>query len=165
WGDARDAAEETRRRVARPIEKDLERVLVDMAEDFPLIAALVERRDGGQRKLPIGRPADADAHSLIAASIALAAEAGEAGPSASESTGRASESATAVAEPPAAEAAPAPVHDGSTIPAPATGPKRPARYGLSVQFESREGDSELARLVEITVWVNDAHPAYHRAAA
>jgi hypothetical protein len=43
--------------------------------------------------------------------------------------------------------------------------RRPARYGLLVQFESRPGDTELARLVDSTVWINDAHPAYTRAAA
>jgi hypothetical protein len=32
-----------------------------------------------------------------------------------------------------------------------------------VQFENRPDDPELARLVESTVWVNDAHPAYTRA--
>jgi hypothetical protein len=47
----------------------------------------------------------------------------------------------------------------------AKGPRRPARYGLAIQFESLAEDSELARLVESTVWVNDAHPAYRRAAA
>jgi hypothetical protein len=57
-------------------------------------------------------------------------------------------------------------------PAPATGQiavgpwtRRPARYGLSIQFEERPDDPELGRLVESTVWVNEAHPAYRRAAA
>ena len=44
------------------------------------------------------------------------------------------------------------------------GRRRPARYGLLVQFESRPGDLELARLVDSTVWINDAHPAFVRAA-
>ena len=39
------------------------------------------------------------------------------------------------------------------------------RYGLTIQFESRPGDPEPARLVESTVWVNEDHPAYHRATA
>jgi hypothetical protein len=43
------------------------------------------------------------------------------------------------------------------------GPRRPARYGLSIQFDTRTDDPEIARLVESTVWVNDAHPAYRRA--
>jgi hypothetical protein len=34
-----------------------------------------------------------------------------------------------------------------------------------VQFESRPADSELGRLVDSTIWINDAQPAYTRAAA
>src|SRR5207253_1148470 len=45
------------------------------------------------------------------------------------------------------------------------GPRRPARYGLSIKFEARPDDPELARLVESTVWVNETHPAYCRAVA
>jgi hypothetical protein len=36
---------------------------------------------------------------------------------------------------------------------------------LSLQFAQRPDDPELARLVESTVWINEAHPAYRRAAA
>jgi hypothetical protein len=39
------------------------------------------------------------------------------------------------------------------------------RYGLGVQFEDRPGNTELGRLVESTVWINQAHPAYRRALA
>src|SRR6185503_17495697 len=45
------------------------------------------------------------------------------------------------------------------------GPRRPVRLGLTIHFETRPDDPELGRLVESTVWVNDAHPAYRRAAA
>jgi hypothetical protein len=45
------------------------------------------------------------------------------------------------------------------------GRRRPARLGLTIQFENRPHDPQLARLVESTVWVNGAHPAYRRAAA
>ena len=45
------------------------------------------------------------------------------------------------------------------------GRRRPGHYGLSIQFEARPDDPELGRLVESTVWVNEAHPAYRRAAA
>jgi hypothetical protein len=34
-----------------------------------------------------------------------------------------------------------------------------------VQFESRPEDLELARLVDATIWINDAHPAFGRAVA
>ena len=42
--------------------------------------------------------------------------------------------------------------------------RRAVRYGLSIQFDARPDDPEPARLVESTVWVNEAHPAYRRAA-
>lgn len=45
------------------------------------------------------------------------------------------------------------------------GRRRPARYGLLVQFESRPDSLELGRLVDSTIWINEAHPAYTRAAA
>src|SRR5258705_12575999 len=63
----------------------------------------------------------------------------------------------------------------SVIPRSATAPLRPAagrggedgprRSGLSIQFVERGDDVELGRLVESTVWVNTAHPAYRRAVA
>ena len=46
-----------------------------------------------------------------------------------------------------------------------SGRRRPARYGLLVQFESRPDDSELGRPVDSTLWINDAHPADARAVA
>ena len=50
WGDGRDV--ETRPRTAR-LERDLERVLEDLADDFPLLQSLVDRRTGGQKRLPM----------------------------------------------------------------------------------------------------------------
>ncbi len=37
------------------MERDVETVLLDLADAFPMIAMLVERRSGGQRKLLMGR--------------------------------------------------------------------------------------------------------------
>jgi hypothetical protein len=42
---------------------------------------------------------------------------------------------------------------------------RLGRYGLTIRFESHEGDPDLGRLVESTVVINDVHPAYRRAVA
>ena len=53
---------------------------------------------------------------------------------------------------------------GAALPEP-RGEKRPLKLGLTVQFEDRPLDPELGRLVESTVFVNRAHPAYRRAAA
>ena len=43
---------EARPRTAR-LERDLERVLEDLADDFPLLRSLVDRRAGGQKRLPM----------------------------------------------------------------------------------------------------------------
>ena len=55
WGNARPTEAAAGRRRAVPVERDLERILVDMTDAFPLLGSLVERRFGGQRSLPIGR--------------------------------------------------------------------------------------------------------------
>jgi hypothetical protein len=67
WGGERDTLEPARRRAARPVERDVESVLLDLATEFPMLAMLVERRSGGQRKLPMGQPdgTDADQRQLL----------------------------------------------------------------------------------------------------
>ena len=176
WGADRDGNEETRRRVARPVERDLERVLVDLAGDFPLLASLVERKEGGQRRLPIGIPGDGDqSRRLVAMGPAEAAtRTTEVG--APDNDAIAAEEMIAEGSPVAVEEPPGPresnseseerfPHSSLFSPPGRPGPKRPARYGLTLQFESRPEVHELARLVESTVWVNDAHAAYRRAVA
>jgi len=157
WGDARDTMEEKRRRAARPVERDLERILVDMADDFPLLGALVERHAGGQRRLPIGGPVAEEPHALFAAGAAARAE--------REETAAALAVAEAEVDVEAVPTTPSPPPPpGAQIPD-GRGPRRPVRYGLAIQFEPRPDDPELGRLVESTVWVNEAHPAYRRAVA
>jgi Histidine kinase-, DNA gyrase B-, and HSP90-like ATPase len=188
WGDTRDA--EARPRTTR-LERDLERVLEDLAGDFPLLRSLVDRRAGGQKRLPMPGRGD----ERVPASLFADAPAGHESPDgewASPSAGgpaskppAGSSSPTPESLPPLQEQAPpsgdqpqpeneplgakdgqrqtqiaasAGIHD--TV----VGRRRPARYGLMVQFESRPADSELGRLVDSTIWINDAHPAYTRAA-
>src|SRR5947209_11993829 len=43
--------------------------------------------------------------------------------------------------------------------------RRPGHYGHGIQFEHKPDDPELGRLVESTIWINEAHPAYRRAVA
>ena len=158
WGDGQDAGERVPRRAARPVERDLENVLVDLADDFPMLASLVEQRLGGQRKLPIGKPgAASDARAFLAASLTEPAESSAASePAAEVATARVD--LTAESEPQHPPEQPA----AAVLPA-AAGAKRPGRYGLAIQFRSRPGDEQLAQLVDTAVWVNDAHPAYRRA--
>ena len=159
WGDLREEGAEARRRAARPVERDLEGVLVDLAEEFPLLAALVERRAGGQRVLPTGRGAGASESAAGPAPLTVAPA--EAAPDAAADAGPIKEPAApapGVAEPAA------PSSSEVAVPS-AGGTRKPARYGLSIQFEPRPDDPELARLVETTIWINEAHPAYGRATA
>jgi len=174
WGDARDSEEDARRRVARPLERDLERVLMDLSDSFPLLSALVEQRIGGQRKLPIGRAGGApDGRALLLASVATAAER-ESDPRLAEETQKQLDHGTNGAESAPTESTTPPPEEAkdkrdthpSGVQLPGTpGPRRPLRYGLGIRLESRPEDPELARFMESTVSVNDAHPAFRRATA
>jgi hypothetical protein len=190
WGDRRDGDE--RPRMVR-LERDLERVLEDLADDFPLLRSLVDRRTGGQKRLPMpGRGDERVAAPLFANVPAGHESAGEEGLSS-----RAEGAATKQPEGPSAPTPESPLpppqegppveegHPASENEALAPGDaqphahiaasagtadtvpgrRRPARYGLLVQFESRPADAELGRLVDSTIWINDAHPAYARAVA
>ena len=159
WGDLREAGAEARRRAARPVERDLEAVLVDLAEEFPLLAALVERRAGGQRALPTGRGSGMPESAAGPTPLAVApAEAAPDAPADAAPIREPVPPAPGVAEPAA------PRSSEVAVPS-AGGTRKPARYGLSIQFEPRPDDPELARLIEATVWINEAHPAYRRATA
>jgi hypothetical protein len=166
WGDMRDEAADQRRRRTRPIERDLESVLIDLADRFPLLATLVDRRPGGQRRLPLGGRVAAP-EAVLSPGTPIVAEP-EVAPLVEESSGGpVPETAAPETEPPAEQrepAAPSPPPAAEAM-LPGTGPKRPAHYGLAIKFESRPDDADLGRLVESTVWVNEAHPAYRRAAA
>jgi histidine kinase/DNA gyrase B/HSP90-like ATPase len=189
WGDApeHDVNPRTER-----LERDLERVIDDLVDDFPLLRSLVDRRGGGQKRLPMpGRGAERVAGSLFADTPAghyvidagsMAREqpeekepltpAEESAPPEEESpTGEQPQPPMPQSEPPAPPPSSAGANGGRTASGPigtlstVPGRRRPARYGLLVQFESRPGDAELGRLVDSTIWINDAHPAYVRAAA
>jgi hypothetical protein len=168
WGDAPAEADRNRRRAARPVERDLETVLVDLAADFPLLASLVERRGGGQRALPVdGRGGSAPTPSVAAILIGTSDSQLAPGVVANPAPA-APDSSGAGAEP--SSGAPMPVV--SALPDAGARDSRgdghghsPGRYGLSIQFAARPDDAELARLIDATVWVNESHPAYRRAVA
>jgi hypothetical protein len=152
WGVGRDRQDESRRRVARPVERDLERILMDLAGEFPLLTSLVEQRAGGQKSLPVGVADEAGRRQALAK-----------GP---EDRGTEAEAIGTNTSSPADR------DTGSAdFPHPATGMletakrtrRRPTKYRLRIQFEQRPKDPELSRLEQSTVWVNEAHPAYVRA--
>jgi hypothetical protein len=183
WGDRGDV--EARPRVAR-LERDLERVLEDLADDFPLLRSLVDQRPGGQRRLPMPGRGDERVPAPLLVSAHVARESAESSTSPFATAGTAKqpdESPSPTPEspsPPPEEAPPAGAppesqneggqQHGFTAAAAGAldmvaGRRRHARYGLLVQFVSRPTDSELGRLVDSTIWINDAHPAYTRAVA
>lgn len=184
WGDSREGE---RPRTLR-LERDLERVLEDLADDFPLLRSLVEHRPGGQKRLPLPGRGDERVPGPLFASAGLEVSVGsdaigERPGAETEPRENGEPPAEAVPSPESGTGAPTsprddePSRDPSenageseteaaigaigTVP----GRRRPARYGLLVQFESRPDDAELGRLVDSTIWINDAHPAYARAAA
>jgi hypothetical protein len=185
WGETADTD-------ARPkrlrLERDIERVLEDLTDAFPLLRSLVDRRAGGQKRLPMpGRGADhvpaplyvaehatrLDADGMPAeaarpdrppvpsnAATDMDASPPDASPPHPLTTSGNRGGATGQDGPSRAEAG-LPADPSITVP----GRRRRGRYGLQVQFESRHEDPEPARLVDSTIWINDAHPAFTRASA
>jgi anti-sigma regulatory factor (Ser/Thr protein kinase) len=163
WGEARDREDSARRRAARPLERDLEAVLLDLAGEFPALAALVERRPGGQRRLPTGAERPPEEIAFVPTAVASVRDA------TSEPAGHGSDDTTSSGPPPEPEPAVPSVPAAQDVPRATTsgpdGARRATRYGLAIDFEDRPESHELGRLVESTVLVNTAHPAYRRAVA
>ncbi len=165
WGEARDREDSARRRAARPLEKDLEAVLRDLADEFPALAALVEQRPGGQKRLPTGTEPLAESASAAVGAQGPAPIPAEGEPAPQETGGGGEGASTSPPATGAPEPASPPPVTLPARPAVAGGPRRPTRYGLSIDFEDRPDLPGLGRLVESTVLVNTAHPACLRAVA
>jgi hypothetical protein len=163
WGDARPSSEEAPPREARPLRRDLAHLLEELAIDFPLLASLVDRRAGGQKRLPLGgRSGSVDGRAMVSAVVTEQAQADSQVEDAPAET-----SVGANGDQPQVLESREPYEtkeQGTVLPGSA-GARRPAHYGLDIQFEDRSDDVDLGRLVESTVWVNRAHPAYRRALA
>jgi hypothetical protein len=165
WGDGRAGTPETSSRMMRPLERDLDRVLEELSDDFPLLGSLVERRAGGQKRLPIdGKTTDfaqgIDAVAVPAPSTAEL-EPNETEPAQPQTPSSPTDQASAMTEPETPKSS-----DSTATMFPGHGRSRaPMRYGLGIQFEDNPDNSELGRLVESTVWINQTHPAYRRALA
>jgi Histidine kinase-, DNA gyrase B-, and HSP90-like ATPase len=156
WGDAPASTDEAPPREVRPLQRDLARVLEDLVVDFPLLSSLVEHRFGGQKRLPLGQAsATVESRAFVASSVAEQSEAfADSGDAAI--TPRSRNGDTSRGDTPA----------GRELLLPAKGAvRRPGHYALDIQFEDQPETLELAHLLESTVWVNRAHPAYRRALA
>jgi hypothetical protein len=169
WGEG-EAAPEPRPRKTRSLERDLRSVLADLSDDYPLLSTLMDRISGGQRRLPLGGAPTLHGSAPGVGVTGGAGEEAEGGAGQEPpGGGRNDEGGGPEAAPPEEDARPekekaAASPSGAPLPGGRKG-KAPARYGLRIRFESRPDDPSLGRLVESTVWVNDAHPAYRRATA
>jgi hypothetical protein len=190
WGDAPET--DARPRTIR-LERDLARVLEDLADDFPLLRSLVDQRPGGQKRLPLPGRGDERVPGPLFAGVAAEAGGGTDADGLAAAVARAehpngdvdaehAEGEDPPAAPPPEGDAARPRDDDGPEADPSAGEggngqglvgtlntmagrRRPGRYGLLVQFESRPDDAELGRLVDSTIWINEAHPAYQRANA
>jgi hypothetical protein len=168
WGDTPDQT--LNRPRPQRLNRDLERVLEDMADRFPLLHSLVERRAGGQTRLPIPQPDGAKGVtpllSMIEGNDAEEEPAKRLEEEKPPEPGAETSAPQTEQEPPAKPpATPQDEEDGSAALAALPGgrQRRRSRYGLRLQFERRPDDQEPGRLVESTIWVNEAHPAFERA--
>lgn len=159
WGDQTGAADPRPRR-ARALERDLQSVLADLTQAYPILSSLVERTSGGQRKLPFGDEAAVRGDVLpVGSPVDAHPSPGSASDGGGEPAGGPDDT------PPGAPDARDLPHVATVDATGLHGPRRAARFGLRVGFESRPDDPDLGVLRGSTVWVNDAHPAYRRAAA
>ncbi len=160
WGDLRSPAAD---RPPKTIGlREFEEVLESLSDDFPMLASLVERRRGGQKRLPMaGGELAADAAPTVGVSAGDADASASPPPDASSDA--IDEDDGVPSDPPAPPLDP-PIRNDTALPGQA-GPRRPVRFGLRLSFDRRDDDADVARLVESTVSVNTAHPSYTRALA
>ncbi len=153
WGVGRGGPEHSRRRATRPVERDLERILIDLASDFPLLSTLVEQRTGGQKSLLVGTAAETPGRDALVAGPEPGAD----------HTAETDEVLSA--SPQEREATPhePPEPPAGVLETARKRKRRPTKFRLRIQFEQRPGDPELSRLEQSTVWINESHPAYRRA--
>jgi hypothetical protein len=173
WGEDRGTREEGERRRVRPLERDLRTVLVDLAQDFPMLSSLVERHAGGQRRLPVAAGADGSLRSLAPEVTAATPASDSSAASPEENSGGhpEDEGGAAPGGAPEPDSGPSPRDETSPAPAAPEGlvdtvgrrRKRSAHFSLTILEEECPGDPEMARLLETTVRVNILHPAFRRA--
>jgi hypothetical protein len=175
WGAPAALPRKTPR--TRPIERDLRKVLGELADQYPVLATLAERRAGGQRRLPLGEGAKggvAGHWSGDPIEITAFAENGRSAHEPPDSSPTEPPSITTPAQPsrtPGSEAreeadsaSASERQESATVRLPGSARrKRPATLSLEIRFESLPGELALGRLVESIVWINESHPAYRRA--
>ena len=143
-------------RQVRPLEREVERVLGTMLGDYPEIAPLIGRRRTNQPGVNLAPDAEgADVGTLTETLAEIAQQQGAAN--------GAREAPVPFQPPPEAGAVLEPNPDGTEAARPQEGKR--VGPGLMIGFEDAAERAELGWLLENTVWINRAHPAYQKAVA
>ena len=174
WGEDTTAGDDAaRRKAARPFERDLAGVLEDLSGAYPALASLVEHRGvatGKKLKTVELRQSErgllfdeADARDAAAHGERATREAEAADVTAHQAADVAPISPSASDSPTEPLHSPKPEVEVEQAARQPVSVRKPGRYGLSLSFESRPDDESMGRLIDNTVVVNIAHPAYQRA--
>ncbi|MGC8719213.1 MAG: ATP-binding protein, partial [Thermodesulforhabdaceae bacterium] len=136
----------------RPLEREIERVLANMLDDFPELSPLLGRRRRGERVSgvlpdPYAQPIGTSVEGIDVMTGTQGADGEGGGVEATEG------------QIPGERIAPGPEptepgreHEG-----------RRRRPGLMIGFEDNPDRDDLGWLTENTIWINEGHPAYRRA--
>lgn len=136
----------------RPLEKEIERVLGDMLDDFPELSPLMGRRGRGETISGVLPDPNASAIGTMVEGVGvMTGSHGGSGEGSGVEAAPGSMPGERI-EPGAEPTEPGLHHEG-----------RRKRPGLMIGFEDVPDREDLSWLLENTIWVNKGHPAYHRA--
>jgi hypothetical protein len=142
-------------RQVRPIEREVERVLGTMIGEYPEIAPLIGRRRTTQPGVNLVPDADGAEMGVLSETLAELAQPNDA---------NVAREAAAPFQPTPESGAVLEAHPEGNAPARPQEGKR-VGPGLMIGYEDAPERAELGWLLENTVWINRAHPAYQKAVA
>lgn len=151
-GETTPARERSERDV-RPLEREVERVLGNMLGEYPEIAPLIGRRRTSQPGVTLAPDREGPALGVLTETLAEIAQQ-QSAEGASESPAQVPPMPVEAVLEPNEEGAPARPQEGKRV-----GP------GLMIGYEDAPERGELGWLLENTIWINRAHPAYQKAVA
>jgi hypothetical protein len=136
----------------RPLEKEIERVLENLLDDFPELNPLFGRKRKAEPATGIIPDPNASAIGIIAQGVETMTGTEGGGGEGAGVEALQGDLPGEYIEPSSEKMEPGRQHEGSR--------KRP---GLMIGFEDREDRKEFGWLSESTIWVNKGHPTYKRA--
>lgn len=145
---------ERHEREVRPLEREVERVLGNMIDEYPEIGPLIGRRRTSQPGISLAPDPAGPTLGMLTETLAEIAQ---------QHAGTDSASAPPTTPPAVAGAVLEPSADGTEATREQIGKR--IGPGLMIGFEDAPERTALGWLLENTVWINRAHPAYQKAVA